>query len=120
MTYKIGNCVYIVSNRENLKEGAYKIGMTRNINQRIRSFRTFSGSKIQVIDILYVDDMAGYEKDLKLVLKSKRYLHGQGGTEWYKFDSNHQAIQSVRRRNIYNPSYGFLQRLYCFAHYMVR
>jgi flavorubredoxin len=95
MKYASGNCVYIISYAELINLGIYKIGFTKDVNKRLKPYRTFSPSEPKVLYICYVDDMRKTESMVKNLLSNKKYKPTEGGTEWYYTDDISEFVSAI-------------------------
>ena len=81
LQHKIGNCIYIIgySNMPNM----FKIGKTKNMNTRLKSYVTCNPHDTKILHIQYIEQMTLAENIIKTTLKPYHHC-GEGGKEWYK------------------------------------
>ncbi len=92
MIYPRGNCIYVIGCSQ--IPNFYKIGKTKNINERFKVYKTHNPHKMDILHLKYSKDMKLVENILKTTLKPYRYV-GEGGTEWYKCDNVNILIGEV-------------------------
>lgn len=79
--------VYLIKNNS----GSYKIGITINLERRIKTFQTANDNKLVLIDFTVVKDRILVEKTLHSKLKYKR-LSG----EWFQLtDIEVETIRTI-------------------------
>jgi hypothetical protein len=71
-----------LTSKEHADKGLYKIGMTKNLNSRLKYYKTAFASKVDVISCRYTVPMKLVERVVKYLLKDNRHDE-QGGTEWF-------------------------------------
>ena len=76
--YKPGNCLYIVSSSE-IKDKV-KIGMTKNINDRLSDLSTSSPYQLQILEIYYTSFNEMLERMIKEMFAKERI---SVNCEWY-------------------------------------
>ena len=85
---KIGNCVYMVKNPDN--EGKYKLGCTKNINNRLVNYEGTSPHKYEVLHSRYMPIMKHVEGALLFILDKQRCdgVNSNKKREWIEMDSD--------------------------------
>jgi len=81
--YQRGNCIYVLTCKTFRAKGLYKIGMTKNLNSRIKYYKTAFPSKVVVISHRYIQPMKLAENNVKYLLRYDR-CEEEGGTEWFR------------------------------------
>jgi hypothetical protein len=80
--YKEGNCLYLVTSSEH--KDTYKIGITKNINDRLRDFNTGSPYEFKTIELYYTNFNVLLEKMIKEIFSKDRI---SVNCEWYELKS---------------------------------
>ena len=79
---KSGNCLYIVSTSE-IKD-KFKVGMTKNIDERLKDLNTSSPYQFKIMEIYYTNFNVTLEKLIKEVFSIERI---SVNCEWYKLSA---------------------------------
>ena len=79
--------VYVLSDREN---GTYKIGRTKNLEQRVRSIRTGNPNRIDLVAYAMCEDTVQAEKRVHNLYTYRR----RKGKEW--FDLTDQEVEELK------------------------
>lgn len=79
---KSGNCLYIVSTSE-IKD-KFKVGMTKNIDERLKDLNTSSPYQFKIMEIYYTSFNVTLEKLIKEVFSTERI---SVNCEWYKLSA---------------------------------
>lgn len=103
MSYQNGNIIYIISCKEYIRDKKYKIGKTKNLNSRLRSYKTGFPSEVKVIYYKYIDNMDLAEKLVHHFFKDDKCNDG-GGTEWFKIKNIDECICCINNVNDYLQS----------------
>jgi hypothetical protein len=80
--YKEGNCLYLVTSSEH--KDTYKIGITKNINDRLKDFNTGSPYEFKTIELYYTNFNVLLEKMIKEIFSKDRI---SVNCEWYELKS---------------------------------
>ena len=80
--YKSGNCLYLVSSSE-IKD-KFKVGITKNINDRLQDFNTGSPYQFKIIELYYTNFNVLLEKMIKEIFSKDRI---SVNCEWYELRS---------------------------------
>jgi hypothetical protein len=80
--YKEGNCLYLVTSSEH--KDTYKIGITKNINDRLKDFNTGSPYEFKTIELYYTNFNVLLEKMIKEIFSKDRISIN---CEWYELKS---------------------------------
>ena len=104
---KSGNCLYIVSTSE-IKD-KFKVGMTKNIDERLKDLNTSSPYQFKIMEIYYTNFNVTLEKLIKEVFSIERI---SVNCEWYKLsalDKIKEFIDNIilRLSDMINYGYGF-------------
>ena len=91
--FQIKDCVYILQNPDE-KYNKFKIGLSTNINERLKSDRTMIPN-IKVKYILYIKEIALFEKVIKIKYKDRLMMSAH---EWV-FDELDNLIKTFREIN---------------------
>ena len=96
------NCVYVVTCKEHQKNNLYKIGYTKNLQSRLKYYKTAFPSKAVTIHVRHIHCHKLAEKVIHFCLRQYKY-QGQGGTEWFRSKNIVDVI------NIVNEVCNFLE-----------
>jgi prophage antirepressor-like protein len=89
--YPEGNHIYIIKQKNDDKI-FYKIGYTKNLNKRIKTYNTGNANKIYFNYIIKVDNVE-VDKCIKKVLKNEEYIKNK---EFYKLSLN-SALKFIEK-----------------------
>lgn len=108
--YPDGNHIYIIKQKNNNKI-FYKIGYTKNLNKRIKTYNTGNANKIYFNYIIKVDDKE-IDKCIKQMLKNTEYVKNK---EFYKLTLN-SVLRFIKKCsfNLIDISCGYCLKLFKF------
>jgi prophage antirepressor-like protein len=108
--YPEGNHIYIIKQNVSNKT-YYKIGYTKNLNKRIKTYNSGNVNKIYFNYIIKVED-AEIDKCIKKIMKNQEYIRNK---EFYKVSLNN-ALKFIKKCNIQlnNISCGYCLKEYKF------
>ena len=108
--YPEGNHIYIIK-QKNDEKIFYKIGYTKNLNKRIKTYNTGNANKIYFNYIIKVYDIE-IDKCVKKILKNKEYIKNK---EFYKLTLN-SALRFIKKcsSNLIHISCGYCLKQYKF------
>jgi hypothetical protein len=96
--YKEGNCLYLVTSSEH--KDTYKIGITKNINDRLKDFNTGSPYEFKTIELYYTNFNVLLEKMIKEIFSKDRISIN---CEWYELKSLEKIKEFITSQiEIYN------------------
>jgi prophage antirepressor-like protein len=108
--YPVGNHIYIIK-QKNTNKTYYKIGYTKNLNKRIKTYNTGNVNKIYFNYIIKVDNIE-IDKCIKKIMKNQEYIKNK---EFYKISLN-SALRFINKcsSDINNISCGYCLKEYKF------
>ncbi len=89
--YPVGNCVYIIGSNE--LEDLYKIGITKNLNQRLKAFHTAIPNEVEVHYQRRVTPMELAEKIIHYNLREFRVNESK---EWFRTQQLQTLVDEVQ------------------------
>ena len=96
--YKEGNCLYLVTSSEH--KDTFKIGITKNINDRLKDFNTGSPYEFTTIELYYTNFNVLLEKMIKEIFSKDRI---SVNCEWYELKSVEKIKEFITSQiEIYN------------------
>jgi hypothetical protein len=110
INYPEGSHIYIIKNKVNNKI-YYKIGYTKNLNKRIKTYNTGNVNKTYFNYIIKIDDDE-IDKCIKKIMKNQEYIKNK---EFYKISLN-SALKFIKNCSSYlnNISCGYCLKQYKF------
>ena len=108
--YPKGNYIYIIKQKANNKT-YYKIGYTKNLNKRVKTYNTGNANKIFFNYIIKVQNEE-IDKCIKKIMKNQEYIKNK---EFYKISLN-SALKFINKcsSDINNISCGYCLKEYNF------
>uniref|UniRef100_A0A6C0E079 Bro-N domain-containing protein n=1 Tax=viral metagenome TaxID=1070528 RepID=A0A6C0E079_9ZZZZ len=110
IVYPEGSHIYIIKQRNNNRT-YYKLGHTKNLNVRIKTYNTGNADKIYFNYIIKINNDK-IDKCIKLIMKNEEYIKNK---EFYKTTFN-SALKFIKKcsSNINNISCGYCLKRYKF------
>ena len=89
--YNIGNCVYLITSSE--IKGKFKVGSTKNINDRLSDLSTGSPYYFEILELFYTEFHVLLEQTIKEIFGKYRI---SVNCEWYELDSIIKMKEFIR------------------------